>query len=307
METASIDIRRWAVNVNSFPYNRTHHSYAKLLTLLPPEEQTRITRFHHDIDAIRALLGQLLIRCVAIDVCGSVNGEFGTATTTWDGIKVGRTEHGKPYLIPLSATHAPHPLSFNLSHHGSWVVIAASLHTPHIGVDVSKIELPPSDTVSSFFSYFSREFTPNEWKAIKGSGAGDGDEWDMLRRFYCFWCFKESYTKALGLGLGVDLQRVEFQWSEMAANERKVEPGRVEDDITVSLDKIPQPNWKIELSYLDDSHPVAICYQISGSDQDKQASCKGGATSSQTVKHVEKDERVFRILSWMDLESMIGM
>jgi len=38
----------------------------------------------------------------------------------------------------------------------------------------------------------------------------DVTEDERLKRFYWMWTLKEAYTKALGLGLGFDFRRVEF-------------------------------------------------------------------------------------------------
>jgi 4'-phosphopantetheinyl transferase len=39
-------------------------------------------------------------------------------------------------------------------------------------------------------------------------------EHDGLRRFFWIWTLKEAYTKALGLGLGFDFRRIEYNIPE---------------------------------------------------------------------------------------------
>lgn len=39
-------------------------------------------------------------------------------------------------------------------------------------------------------------------------------EYDALRRFFWIWTLKEAYTKALGLGLGFDFRRIEYNVPE---------------------------------------------------------------------------------------------
>jgi 4'-phosphopantetheinyl transferase len=42
----------------------------------------------------------------------------------------------------------------------------------------------------------------------------DVSEQDGLRRFFWIWTLKEAYTKALGLGLGFDFRRIEYNVPE---------------------------------------------------------------------------------------------
>jgi phosphopantetheinyl transferase len=79
---------------------------------------------------------------------------------------------------------------------------------------VSLVSIPCSDTVESFLACFQHYFTPLEWKGIKSCN------WDTshseLHAFFRLWCLKEAYTKALGLGLGLDLLKIEFRMDQAA-------------------------------------------------------------------------------------------
>lgn len=56
-------------------------------------------------------------------------------------IKLARTEKGKPYLDNEQLQAELPKLSFNVSHHGEMVVLAAETHC-NVGVDVMKLETP---------------------------------------------------------------------------------------------------------------------------------------------------------------------
>ncbi|KAJ3038781.1 hypothetical protein HDV00_000357 [Rhizophlyctis rosea] len=238
-------LTRWAIRVSDFPYARNSPAFNHLTSLLPPDERTRISRYLRPVDAIRALIGQILIRRLVLNYFPSAN---------WEDVVVERTEHGKPYLsAPSSQT-----FNFNISHHENYVIIAAG-YTPNLGVDVTHISLPPplspsEPPLQSFLNCFDREFTKNEWAHIRQDIA---DERRTLTRFYTYWCLKESYVKALGLGLGVELWRVEFTWKEMDGwgKDDKI----LQSDVTVALDGITQRQWKFEVSFLDKDHPAAVC------------------------------------------------
>lgn len=55
--------------------------------------------------------------------------------TDYDKIKFARTDSGKPYLLDESQKK----ISFNVSHHGDFCVLASQMHIL-VGVDVMKVE-----------------------------------------------------------------------------------------------------------------------------------------------------------------------
>jgi hypothetical protein len=64
---------------------------------------------------------------------------------------------------------------------------------------------------------------------------------------------KEAYVKAIGIGLGFDLQRAEFfyecgnMWSESAH---------------LRLDGVHQPDWCFYLTHLEKNHWVRNCFLL---------------------------------------------
>jgi hypothetical protein len=65
-----------------------------------------------------------------------------------------------------------------------------------------------------------------------------------------YWCMKEAYVKAIGIGFGFDLQRAEFfyecanMWSASAH---------------LRLDGVHQPDWCFYLTRLEKNHWVRKC------------------------------------------------
>jgi len=74
-----------------------------------------------------------------------------------------------------------------------------------IGVDIMKVELPQREAFPQFVKMFSNQLTAVETRIVLSVPQDQG-----VRRFFWIWTMKEAYTKALGLGMGFDFQRIEY-------------------------------------------------------------------------------------------------
>ncbi|KAH6914829.1 4'-phosphopantetheinyl transferase superfamily [Coprinopsis sp. MPI-PUGE-AT-0042] len=171
--------------------------YHEALTRLPNESQTRIRRFYRREDACRTLIGELLIRLVVSEREGSQSAIFA------------RTTEGKPYLLNQSPQEQ---IGFNITHDNALIGLAFSpgVHNPpafSIGIDMMKVRAPIGETFASFVETFEDQLTHLEMKQVTAEGVSEEEK---TRRFFWMWTLKEAYTKALGLGLGFDFKRVEF-------------------------------------------------------------------------------------------------
>ena len=70
-------------------------------------------------------------------------------------------------------------------------------------------------------------------------------------------CLKESYIKALGIGLGFDLQRAEFRLATM-----DLSTSSVATDTTLYLRNRHDKNWVFQEMMLDEDHYVAVALQV---------------------------------------------
>ena len=146
-----------------------------------------------------------------------------------------RTKFNRPYIphtsTPLedvreaigsdNANEAnEHPnAKISVSHQYPHIAIVQSSSCSKIGMDVVLFEFRKSEftpTTNSFLQSFETSFTQWEWEQIQYSCKGglfrrqiQRDDDSKLREFFLRWAIKESYTKALGLGMHVEFSSFE--------------------------------------------------------------------------------------------------
>jgi len=148
--------------------------FDRIIRILPCDQQERI-RSRRGEDAQRSLLGQILIRyMIRIRI-----------NTSFTKIVLQYNEYGKPILVGDTS------VQFNISHSGEWVVGALSNYP--VGIDVEKLD--PIDLGIARRFLVKSEF--DELCSIAGP--------EVLYSFYDLWTVKESYIKAIGMGLSMPL------------------------------------------------------------------------------------------------------
>ncbi|KAF8204949.1 4'-phosphopantetheinyl transferase superfamily [Pholiota molesta] len=179
------------------PSSFSDELYQKALSCVDEESQTRIKKFYHRVDACRTLIGRLLVR-VMLKERGISPSQTEFATTA----------AGKPFIA--NQTSDP-PIAYNITHDNNLVamVVAPGVHNPpsfSIGIDVMKLRVPGRETLRSFINIVGDQLTRLEHQLLKPLVSED----ELLKRFFWMWTLKEAYTKALGLGLGFDFSRIQF-------------------------------------------------------------------------------------------------
>lgn len=128
-----------------------------------------------------------------------------------------RTKQGKPFIpkIPFATEETePNLYPFSISHQFPFCGVArldnVNSNNLHLGLDIVMFEPLRTDLykdAADFLLVFRDSFTEWEWERIHAYPDGD----NMLTEFYLRWSMKESYSKALGLGLHLEFSAFETQ------------------------------------------------------------------------------------------------
>lgn len=228
---------RWIVNVTQWEPSDALWEHA--LGLVEPEEQKRIQKFHFPIDAKRSLIGRLMMRKV-------ISVHAGVAPNM---IKLARCQNNKPYWANPTVK-----LHFNVSHHSHYVILVAHA-TRTVGCDIMSKEISGRNKDQHrFFDLMKSSFSDKEWLILE-SRATDREQ---LSQFFTFWTLKESFIKNIGVGLGLELNRMNFHYKDQTKTKEfdsmvlEVERKGDEHDIDAKV-------YDFEQFALDDDHTIAIC------------------------------------------------
>lgn len=227
---------RWAFRCGS--WSPSCSEWLLAARCVQKEEKDRIDQFVFAKDAKSAMAGRLLIRKLIAEKMG----------IPWNEICLQRTAKGKPFLANEVSCSSQKQYTFNISHQGDYAVLAAE-PLLQVGVDVMKTVQPGSSTIADFFRIMTRQFTDHEWKVIKSAGT----EWTQLDMFYRHWALKECFIKAIGTGIGFNLQRAEFHVAPS-----HIHVGHMYRETKMCLDGEEEEGWAFEECMLDSHHHVAV-------------------------------------------------
>jgi len=198
-------------------------------SVLSAEDVARIRKKLRPVDQVRGVLATLLLHRVAF------GGPHCSRT-------LARTPLGRP-VIPCGKRVQ----DANASHHGQWVVCAASALTPcRVGIDIlSLTDTPARESLGDF----RRSFSTREHSLLKSAPTSVASS----ELFAALWTVKEAIAKAVGCGLRADFSQLDVLGSGVCtAPTLWSGPGTATDTASegqASLEPLWQPT--VDVSRLD--------------------------------------------------------
>ncbi|KAF9995488.1 hypothetical protein BGZ80_011800 [Entomortierella chlamydospora] len=226
-----------------------------LLNYLPESESDSLLQIRLEDGMRRALVARLMLFA------------FFTAyhKCRWEDLTFDKSKSTKPVL--LSPEHLVN-VSFNISHHGDWVVLVGETETCAgspvlLGVDVVNFQGPhlrePSETLSSYIQ--DQQFTPKEmsFMAEAPEESSPSSNESQLERTRRPWCLNGSIVKALDAPSDFVLKSIEFTIQDEEETEKPIHSTVIE--VRESKPGLPEEGWSFEEALLDENHRYAIAAQ----------------------------------------------
>ncbi|XP_054007935.1 L-aminoadipate-semialdehyde dehydrogenase-phosphopantetheinyl transferase [Hylaeus anthracinus] len=237
---------RWAFNWKE--WNPSEKDIARAISCVQLDEKERLDRFVFRKDVRSSLVGRLMMRKYVNDY-GHI---------PYNEIVFARDTHNKPIVRNASLN-----LRFNVSHQGNYTVLAGETRDVKLGVDVMKLEYTGGKQLSEFFRIMGRICSSSEWDEIKNTSLNDSEQIHMFCRH---WALKESYGKATGKGITIDLGSLNFR-----TNSKLVDNSVITDTVLYIHDV--KQDWLFEETLLDSEHCVAVALQENGTAPPSRHTC----------------------------------
>lgn len=210
-----------------------------LLDSLLPHEREKILKNRLDQDRKRSLFSILLQRKTIREKLLCSDEDF----------EIMRTAEAKPFAV--SKKRDVDNWNYNVSHHGPFVGIVS--HEDYIvGTDIVQLRVRSSWTKGaiSYIDMFQAQFTPGESRAAKRC-ATDAERY---KYFFVNWSMKEAYIKAVGRGLGMDLQSLHF----MISFDANCNQGQCRGSAKLFVRGSLMTDWSFQFQELDCNHVITI-------------------------------------------------
>ncbi|AFK86393.1 MULTISPECIES: 4'-phosphopantetheinyl transferase family protein [Thermoanaerobacterium] len=185
------------------------YEYEKLSAFSSEEKRRRVSKIKKREDAVRTLLADVMLRIILIEKFGLSNIDIAFCNN----------EYGKPFLKDKS-------IFFSISHSCQWVSVAVD--RKNLGIDIEKIRDVNLNVAKRFFS-------PDEFEDMMKTS-------DKIDYFFTLWTLKESYVKALGMGLHIPLNSFTI---------------KIGDEIKLLSEK--DNKYHFRQFCVDDEYKMAVC------------------------------------------------
>ena len=238
----------WYCTIEDVPCTQSAE-WALFLSFVSDEERTKIIRFLRDDDRKRALVSILLQKALI---------RYHLSANNDSGFCIRRTPENKPYMLLFPSAQPLGSWNYNLSHHGLFVGIASHAQSL-VGADLVDIltRSPSIYSARAYIGMFESNLAPKELAFI----LSQRNEESVYIAFFIIWSLKESFIKAIGLGLGFELQNICFTVTMDAghgAEGLSAAQSTLRGTATAVILNAARRDWSFQFFSLDSRHIMAI-------------------------------------------------
>ncbi|RFB83237.1 phosphopantetheinyl transferase [Rhizobium leguminosarum bv. trifolii] len=181
------DTQPAAIEITLWQYSRNERDWNRWMRSLSQDERDRAATYRFEGDRASFMAGRYLLRRLLSGHLGTVPG----------AVVFVADKHGKPRLEGCDAPQ------FSLANADGLVAVAVASGCDHLGIDCERADVEiEAAAVESYCNVDERR-----WLAELPAG-------ERAQTAVALWTLKESYLKALGVGLREDPRNVAFAWKD---------------------------------------------------------------------------------------------